>query len=134
MEWYLKVVRDNYANFNGRARRKEYWMFLLIHFIINLVLGVIQWLLSIDYMLTTIYGLAVLLPILAVSSRRFHDIGKPSSWASLVVFLYVVKYIPLIGWFLTLPIAIILIYFFVQEGDQGPNEYGPDPKGEVAYQ
>lgn len=133
MEWYLKVVRDNYVNFNGRARRKEFWMFLLFHFIINVVLGVIQWMLSIEYMLTTIYGIAVLLPILAVSTRRLHDIGKPSSWAALVILVYVVKYIPFIGWFLTLPIGILLLYFFVKEGNHGPNEYGPDPKGEIAY-
>lgn len=128
MEWYLKVVRDNYANFNGRARRKEYWMFTLV----NLIIGSII-LRSIDMMfgltigptegvpwysqngtLSSIYSLAVLIPGLAVSVRRLHDIGK-SGWNLL--------------WILTCIGIFYVLYLHIVEGDQGQNEYGPDPKG-----
>lgn len=46
MEWYLKVVRDNYANFNGRARRQEYWMFALINFLITIAIAILSGILS----------------------------------------------------------------------------------------
>lgn len=128
MEWYLKVVRDNYANFNGRARRKEYWMFVLINFIIGSVI-----LRSIDMMfgltfgaseglpwysqngtLSSIYSLAVLIPSIAVSIRRLHDIGK-SGWNLL--------------WIFTCIGVFYVLYLHILEGEKGQNEYGPDPKG-----
>ena len=120
MNWYLKVIRDNYANFSGRARRTEYWMFYLIHIIIVFALaffgGVISG--SSDSMLGMIpifiYMLATLLPSLAVSVRRLHDTGK-SGW------YYLFTFIPYIG-------GIILLVFMVIDGDKGPNKYGPDPK------
>ena len=119
MEWYLKVVRDNFANFGGRARRKEYWMFVLINLLISIGINVVQWLLGIDYFLTLIYSIAIFIPSLAVLVRRLHDIGKSGLFLLLI-------FIPLIG-------ALILLYFAIKEGDNGPNEYGPDPKGEAAY-
>ena len=74
MEWYLKVVRDNYANFNGRARRKEYWMFVLINVLISIALGVIDAVTGI-FMIQNIYSLAVFVPSIAVGVRRLHDVG-----------------------------------------------------------
>lgn len=120
MEWYLKVVRDNYVNFEGRARRKEFWMFALFNFLIAVGINLVAWVIDIFSIFSFIYGLAVLLPGLAVGVRRLQDIGK--SWMYLLIGL-----IPFLG-------ALILIYFFVQEGDQGPNEYGPDPKGGMVNQ
>lgn len=112
MEWYLKVLRQ-YADFTGRARRMEYWMFALINFIIVLVLNVLDGALRIG-VLGLLYSLAVLLPSLAVSVRRLHDIGRTGWWLLLVL-------IPVIGW-------IVLIVFHALEGDREPNAYGPDPK------
>jgi len=134
MEWYLKVVRDNYVNFEGRARRKEFWMFTLIHVLILIVIGVIQWMIGIDFILSTIYGLAVFIPALAVTARRLQDTGKSKVWLGLVLAVIVLNFIPFIGWLIALPIAIVLIIFLAKEGDQGPNEYGPDPKGGMANQ
>ena len=120
MEWYLKVVRDNYANFEGRARRQEYWMFVLFNFLfivaIALVSGVLAGLLDAPgfMFLYIIYVLAVFIPSLAVAVRRLHDVGK-SGW------FYLISLIPLIG-------GIWLLILFVTEGDKGPNQYGPDPK------
>ncbi|GAA4236739.1 DUF805 domain-containing protein [Postechiella marina] len=124
MEWYLKVVRDNYANFTGRARRKEYWMFALFNGIfilgIMLVSGGIAAATDMPAImgLYIIYVLGVLVPSLAVVVRRLHDVGK-SGW------FYLIGLIPLIG-----PIWIFVL--LVTEGDTGPNQYGPDPKAENA--
>ncbi|MBT8260230.1 MAG: DUF805 domain-containing protein [Flavobacteriaceae bacterium] len=121
MEWYLKVVRDNYANFEGRARRKEYWMFTLFNVLILIPLYILAIFLmlqmdsSIGIVLYFIYALAILIPGLAVVVRRLHDINK-SGWMILVSF------IPFIG-------GIWLLVLMVTEGDAGSNQYGPDPKG-----
>ena len=109
MEWYIKVLK-NYTNFNGRARRQEYWMFTLINVIISIVIGVIDGSLA-DPTETSVvgslYSLAVLLPSIAVAVRRMHDVGKS-------------------GWFILIPIYNIILA--ATEGDSGPNEYGSDPK------
>ncbi len=120
MKWYLKVVRDNYANFEGRARRQEYWMFTLFNTLfiiaIALVSGLLVSLTDVTALmfLYLIYALGVFIPGLAVAVRRLHDTGK-SGW------YYLVSLIPFIG-------GIWLIVLLVTEGDKGANEYGPDPK------
>ncbi|WCO00919.1 DUF805 domain-containing protein [Psychroserpens ponticola] len=120
MEWYLKVVRDNYANFTGRARRQEYWMFVLFNFIFIIAVAMISGFLSsfleapIFMGLYIIYILGVIIPSLAVAVRRLHDTGK-SGW------YYLVSLIPFIG-------GIWLLILLATEGDVGPNAYGPDPK------
>jgi uncharacterized membrane protein YhaH (DUF805 family) len=110
MEWYLKVLK-NYANFEGRARRKEYWMFVLFNAIIGFILGLVDGVAFGTNELGTfglIYNLAVLVPTIAVAVRRMHDVGKS-------------------GWFMLIPIYNFILA--VTEGDSGRNEYGPDPKG-----
>jgi uncharacterized membrane protein YhaH (DUF805 family) len=120
MKWYIKVLKQ-YADFSGRARRTEFWMFTLINYLISLVIGFIDGITGIEIIngglgiLGIIYSLALLIPGIAVSVRRLHDIGK-SGWIYLLIFL------PIIGW-------IILIVFFATNGNQGSNEYGDDPKG-----
>jgi len=107
-DWYVATLQK-YVEFNGRARRKEYWIFTLVNFVISVILAV----LGLDF-ISTLFGLAVLLPGLGVSVRRLHDLGKTGWWL-------LIAFIPLVG-------LIVLIYFFVQEGDSGSNEYGPNPK------
>jgi uncharacterized membrane protein YhaH (DUF805 family) len=107
LDWYLAVLKK-YADFSGRARRKEYWMFVLVNFIIGVALSFIS-----DY-LSSLYALAVLIPGLAVSVRRLHDIGKSGWW----IFINLV---PLIGW-------IWYILLAIKEGQSGDNQYGPNPK------
>lgn len=127
MNWYLKVVRDNYSNFNGRARREEYWMFTLFHYIIICALAIIGGLAfaatdSVFLMAILIFGyvLATFIPSLAVTVRRLHDIGK-SGW------FFLIQFIPYVG-------GIIMLVFTVKNGDTGSNEYGPDPKAEYIEQ
>ncbi|OZM56446.1 hypothetical protein CIB95_11770 [Lottiidibacillus patelloidae] len=112
MEWYLKVLK-NYVNFSGRARRKEYWMFVLFNMIVAFVLGFIDGILFEVGLLGNLYLLAVLLPSLAVSVRRLHDTGRSGWWL-------LISLIPLIG-------GIILL-FFLCEDSKDANQFGPNPK------
>ncbi len=124
MDWFLKVVRDNYANFNGRARRKEYWMFTLFYVIFLAIASVLDALLGLDFTiggfslgygwLYTLYTLALFIPSLAVGARRLHDTGKSGWWQLLVI-------LPIIG-------IIILIVFFCQDSEVGENKWGKNPK------
>lgn len=113
MNYYIDAFK-NYVNFKGRARRKEYWMFVLFNFIVAIVLSIIDSLLGIT-ILSTIYSIAVIIPSLALCFRRLHDIGKSGAWILLGL-------IPLIG-------EIVLIVFFCTDSQAGENQYGPNPKG-----
>jgi uncharacterized membrane protein YhaH (DUF805 family) len=113
MEWYLKVLK-NYVVFQGRARRKEYWMFVLINSIISVILMVVEEFAGLSGVLSGIYYLAVFLPSLALGIRRLHDTGRSGWWLLLGI-------IPFIG-------AIILIIFACQDSQPGDNQYGPNPK------
>lgn len=114
----VSSVFHNYANFSGRARRSEYWYFVLFNLIVGVVLGIIDAILGENSLLATaisgLYSLAVLVPSLAVCWRRLHDIGKSGAWWLLV-------FVPLVG-------AIILVIWFAKDTQPGENQYGPDPK------
>ncbi|MBY0027494.1 DUF805 domain-containing protein [Priestia aryabhattai] len=84
MKWYLHVLK-NYATFRGRATRTEYWMFFLFNFIISCVLSAIEFMTENPTFLFTIYAVAVLIPSLAVTARRLHDIGKSGWWQLITI-------------------------------------------------
>ncbi|MCX5388698.1 DUF805 domain-containing protein [Streptomyces sp. NBC_00094] len=113
MNWYLDVLK-RYADFTGRARRKEYWMYSLFTLIAVLVLAIIDFSLGTYPVLVGIYGLATLLPSLGVTVRRLHDTGRSGWW-------YLIALVPFVG-------GIVLLVFTVIEGDAHPNAYGADPK------
>jgi len=121
MNWYLEVIKK-YAVFSGRARRKEYWLFILFHMLISIGLIVLELLsrvasrmLSLGVsLLLVLYGLGVLIPSFAVAVRRLHDTGRSGWWILLSL-------IPLVG-------QIILIVFFASDSNPGANKYGPNPK------
>jgi len=108
-----------YAVFKGRACRKEFWGFLLFYFLIGLAIGFFSMIIKIKF-ITTGYGLAALIPLLAVSSRRLHDTGRSGWWS--LTFLSVI--IPLIG-IIGLIVGLILC---AKKGTHGNNVYGPDPR------
>ena len=124
MEWYLRVMRDNYANFSGRARRREYWMYVLVQTIIMIGLMILDSVLGLDFELQGIslgYGYLYLIglivhfiPSLAVLVRRLHDVGK-SGW------FYFIFLIPIIG-------IIWLLILYCTEGQKEDNKWGPNPK------
>ena len=118
MNWYIAVLKK-YAVFDGRAQRQEYWIYLLVSVVISIVLSFIDGMTGMmntrgQGLFVSIYGLAVLVPSIAVAARRLHDTRR-SGWWLLVAF------VPLIG-------TIILLVFFVQDGDPNDNQYGPNPK------
>jgi uncharacterized membrane protein YhaH (DUF805 family) len=95
----------------------EYWMFLVMNFVVSLVLGVIGGMIGMRW-ISYVYGIFVFVPALAVSVRRLHDTGR-SGWWLLIAF------IPILGW-------LVLLYFYVLDSAPGDNEYGPNPKTAVA--
>lgn len=112
MSWYLEVMRK-YAVFSGRARRKEYWMFALINTIVFIILSIIGAVLENNWAFI-IYDLAVLIPSLAVTVRRLHDINKSGFW----IFI---EFIPIIG-------AIWMLVLTCTDGTHGANRFGVNPK------
>jgi uncharacterized membrane protein YhaH (DUF805 family) len=159
INWYKKVVFENYANFKGRARRSEYWYFVLMNLIIAIITAIIDKSLGLKFGTNTLYSLAVFIPGLAVAVRRLHDIGKSGK---LLLFFYLIMialaivmvfsglsvfmagmnpdglsnagigalgmgfFIPLI---IIIAMSIYMLVLFCTNGDEGPNKYGPDPKG-----
>lgn len=119
MNWYLLTIKK-YAVFQGRARRKEFWMFVLFNILFSFILGVVDALIgtynwqSDTGLLSSIYSLFVILPNLAVTTRRLHDINRSGWWQLLYL-------LPIIGW-------LVLLYFFVSKGNIGANRFGEDPK------
>ncbi|WBQ02291.1 DUF805 domain-containing protein [Kribbella sp. CA-293567] len=120
MQWFTDVIKK-YAVFSGRARRKEFWMFVLFSTIISIIIGIVDRLLGLNYgandsngVLGTIYTLAILLPSIGVAIRRMHDTGRSGWWV-------LINLVPCVGF-------IVFIVFAAQEGNAGDNQYGPDPK------
>ena len=110
---FRSIITEHYFDFNGRARRQTFWYFFLVNIVISIVLGIIDGIIG-TTIIGGLYSLAVLLPGLGLSVRRLHDLDK-SGWYLLIAI------IPIIG-------AIVLIYWFIQPGTAGANQYGADPK------
>lgn len=135
MHWMIEPLR-RYADFSGRSRRMEYWMFTLLYTIVLVVclglffaglvtqnpggttpgeqadIGLLGW---IGVTVGGLWVLVTAIPGIAVAVRRFHDQDK-SGWMYLLIF------IPYVG-------GLILLVFMCLDGTRGPNQYGPDPKG-----
>jgi uncharacterized membrane protein YhaH (DUF805 family) len=105
MKWYLTVLKK-YAEFNGRARRSEYWYFTLFSTLVSIGLILADAGLKTEY-LYTVYSLGVLVPSIAAGVRRMHDVNKS-------------------GWYILIPIYNLVLAF--TDGTEGPNQYGNDPK------
>ena len=113
-------LQRKYGDFNGRARRSEYWFFILFTAIAGAVGGVLD---AIFGLRSGSYGgtgpiqgvlqLALLVPSLAVGARRLHDTGRSGWWQ-------LIGLIPIAGW-------IVLLVFFVQDSHPA-NQHGPNPK------
>ncbi|MFT3980009.1 MAG: DUF805 domain-containing protein [Ferruginibacter sp.] len=129
IDWWKKVVFENYANFSGRARRSEYWYYtlgqlcLLLPFYAIALYGALNESMGVYILGMAVYGilaLGLLVPSLAVGVRRLHDVGR-SGW------FYFIGLIPLIG-------PIVLLVWFFTEGDRFPNKWGDDPKNPAGPQ
>lgn len=114
MHWFLDPVKNHYADFTGRATRQQYWMYILIYILLYIAVAIVAEIINV-MALPLLFSLAVLVPGLAITARRLHDIGK-SGWWQLIGF------VPILG-------LIVMIIFTIK--DSAPaNEWGPNPKGE----
>lgn len=113
----IQSVFSKYATFSGRARRSEYWYFVLLQVIVTAVLnGLYSATESVAFSaILVLFDLALLVPSLAVCWRRLHDIGRSGAYYFFVL-------IPLVGW-------ILLLVWMCQDSQPGANQYGPNPKG-----
>ena len=109
----VKTVLNNYAQFDGRSGRAEFWWWALAYFIGAIVVGLIAGIINLSF-LSWIYTLALIVPSVAVSIRRFHDIGKEAWWTILL-------FIPIVG--------LIVALIFLTKPSDGPNQYGEGPQG-----
>lgn len=121
-DYYMQALKK-YAVFSGRSRRKEYWFFVLWYTIIIIGLGILDSILGTQTakgigLLGTLYGLALLIPSLAVTVRRLHDTGRTGWWI-------LIGLIPILGW-------IVLLVFMFLDSQPGSNEHGPSPKAAAA--
>jgi uncharacterized membrane protein YhaH (DUF805 family) len=112
MEWFTLAIKQ-YANFEGRAHRTAYWMFVLFYLIFYVIAVAIDGLLGIA-LVSGLYTLALLIPSISVCARRLHDTGRSGWWQLLLL-------IPVLG-------IIVMIVFLVQDSQPGNNQYGPNPK------
>lgn len=128
MEWYLMVWKK-FAEFEGRSRRQEYWMFQLFNILAIFAMSAVgaigiaisQKFGGILFLPFVLYFLAAIIPAIAVSVRRLHDTGR-SGW--LLLLFVGLGMIPIVG-FIS---AIVQIVFMCQDSAPGPNQYGPNPK------
>ena len=132
IESFRRVLTNHYADFKGRAARTEFWRYILVYLVLSILLDILG-----IGLLSTVVGLALLAPTLAIAVRRLHDVDR-SGWLVLV---------PIVPTFLTMSLfnlssllglvfalatvvcAAYLIYLCVLPGMAGPNQFGPDPKG-----
>lgn len=121
---FMTAVRtciSKYVDFSGRARRSEFWYFVLFTFLVGIGTSILDAILGTDYdgstsggLINTLGSLALFLPSLAAAIRRLHDIDRSGWWILLGI-------IPIVGW-------IIVIVWYCTDTKPGDNQYGPDPK------
>ena len=173
MHWMLMPLK-RYAEFSGRSRRMEYWMFQLFMFLVYMALIVLMMVVGggalmmaggdpgtalaaggavmIIFILYILFALAMFIPALAVTVRRLHDTNRSGKWVLGFVGAYALMFVggilaagspdnpglggilSLVGGVAVIVLALILLVFMFLEGTRGPNNYGPDPKGEALDQ
>ena len=113
LDYYTGVLK-NYAGFQGRARRAEYWQYGLVNIIVVVLLAIIGAVIKFPY-LFVLYYLAIIVPTLAVTVRRLHDTNRSGAW-------FFISFVPFVG-------GIILLVLECLDSTPGPNQYGENPKG-----
>ena len=115
-EWFFDCIRNKYMQFDGRARRKEYWFYILDYVILAIVINILCHVPFVGMLVSVLWiliGLALILPSFAVTIRRLHDTGRTGWWIILAF----------------IPIAcFVLLYFLILDGQPGENQYGANPK------
>jgi uncharacterized membrane protein YhaH (DUF805 family) len=121
MKWFLDALKNKYATFEGRARRAEYWYFVLFYALSIVALAIVDGVVGTFSeeigigLLSGIFVLATFVPTLAVTVRRLHDTDRSGWWVLLDL-------VPFIG-------VLVLLVFTVLDSQPGANRFGPNPKG-----
>jgi uncharacterized membrane protein YhaH (DUF805 family) len=149
IEIYRRNLTEHYFDMNGRVSREEFWVFILASVVVGIAVGVVANILNL-YLLSSLYGLAMLLPTAGLAARRLQDTGKPGAtvWIAVIPaaivaaigFLFALGglvgalgfllFYLTIGWLINLVALIAVIYvgyLCAQPGVVGPNQYGPEP-------
>ncbi len=123
MKWFLDALKNKYATFEGRARRQEYWYFVLFYVLLIVALAIVDNIVGTFNdeagfgLLSALFVLATFIPTLAVTVRRLHDTDRSGWWVLL-------EFVPIIG-------GLVLLVFMVLDSQPGANRFGPNPKGEL---
>ncbi|MDE6715994.1 MAG: DUF805 domain-containing protein [Muribaculaceae bacterium] len=144
LESVKQTLTQNYCNFNGRARRSEFWYFALFTTIIGMLMSIIINFGSIGIIISLVVNLALLLPSFGVAFRRLHDINK-SGWYIGALYILLAVFLGLDGLYLStdsniylilmcvilillIIYGIIMLVWYCKDSDPLPNQYGPSPK------
>jgi len=138
INWFMLVLTQHYFDLNGRARRAEFWWYMLVAVIGAIVAYILGWFIGLSIYASYAYWLALFLPTLSVTVRRMQDTGRPAvyvyAYYALAIGLRVVMAILPVLFLLSLlslvslVALVVMIYLLAQPGTVGPNTYGPDPK------
>ena len=109
MHWFIDPIQNHYADFEGRATREQFWMYVLVYFVVYIVLNIVLSWINLENLMV-LFSLALLLPSIAITARRLHDIDKSGWWQ-------LIGLIPIVGW-------IIVIIWYAKQGDAGENRFG----------
>jgi uncharacterized membrane protein YhaH (DUF805 family) len=142
---FLDTVTNHYIDFNGRVGRAQFWYYILVSVVLAIGVAIVSAVTT--RLLSDLFGLALLLPNLGMTARRFQDVGKPGSWVLILaiplvlsillsilvllsgpfgIFFFLFGLVPLVS-LVSLVAAVIVIYLCVQPGEAGTNAYGPPP-------
>jgi len=145
---FLDTVTNHYTDFSGRVGRSQFWYYVLVYVVIGIGVAIVGNLVALGGSFRALYGLLLLLPNVGMTARRLQDTGRPGTWAwllavpvAVMVLMALIAILAVITlglgavffvlWpFLSLAslaAIVVLIYFCVQPGTDGPNEFGPPP-------
>lgn len=117
MHWFLDPIKNQYADFTGRTSRQAFWMYVLIYFLLYVAVSLVAQLIG-TFALIVLFSLALLVPSVAITTRRLHDTDMSGWWQLLGL-------IPAVGW-------IIVIVLVARPGTAGANQFGPSPTSDHA--
>ncbi len=125
---YIQKAFINYANFKGRANRKEFWYFLLFNFLFTILFRILN-----IPILTFIYSLIIIVPLLSLNVRRLHDVNMSGWWLLPMIIFGLIpqdiisEFFKTIGFIFVIPFLLYILFMFyltIKKGDLLPNKYG----------
>jgi uncharacterized membrane protein YhaH (DUF805 family) len=142
INWFMTVVTQHYFDLNGRARRAEFWWYILVAAIGTIPVFILGWIIGLSFYAVVVYELALFLPTLSVMVRRMQDTNRPAVYVyayyalaigiNVITWLVPVLFLSGLLGLVSLAALVAMIVLLAQAGTSGPNAYGPDPKAGLA--